>query len=139
MKKTTKETKWPWQQLGEKVKMKAQVMKLKMKQPTYLMALEDEDSTQDEITTRYEELESAFHELQDEFRKVCAKNNVLKKSVASLSINVKELKKEKIILKNDFYTISNEKATLKNNVDDLTETLENFVKSRDNLNMLLGN
>ena len=65
-----------------------------------LMALEDEDSTQDEVTTLYEELESAFHELSNEFRKVCAKKNVLKKSVASLSINVEELKKEKIILKN---------------------------------------
>ena len=32
------------------------------------MAFEDEDSTQDEVTTLYEELESAFHELQDEFR-----------------------------------------------------------------------
>ena len=51
-------------------------------------------STQDEVTTLYEELESAFHELQDEFRKVCTKNNVLKKFVASLSSNVEELKKE---------------------------------------------
>ena len=92
-----------------------------------LMALEDEDSTQNEVTTLYEELESAFHELSNEFRKVCAKNNVLKKSVASLSINVEELKKEKIVLKNDFDTISNEKTTLKNNIDDLTKTLENFV------------
>ena len=61
-----------------------------------LMALEDEDSTDDELTTLYKELESAFHELQDEFRKVCAKNNVLKKSIASLSSNVEELKKEKL-------------------------------------------
>lgn len=44
-------------------------------------------TTQDEVTTLYEELESAFHELKDEFRKICAKNNVLKKSVASLSSN----------------------------------------------------
>ena len=28
-----------------------------------LKVLEDEDSTQDEVTTLYEELESAFHEL----------------------------------------------------------------------------
>ena len=42
-------------------------------------------------------------------------------------------------MKNDFDTISNEKTTLKNNVDDLTKTLENFVKGRNNLNMLLGN
>ena len=42
-------------------------------------------------------------------------------------------------MKNDFDTISNEKTALQNNVDDLTKTLENFVKSRDNLNMLLGN
>ena len=103
------------------------------------MALEDEDSTQDEVTTLCEELESAFHELQEEFRKVCVKNNVLKKSVASLSSNVEELKKEKIVLKNDFDTISNEKTTLKNNIDDLTKALKNFVRDRDNLNMLLEN
>ena len=42
-------------------------------------------------------------------------------------------------MKNDFDTISNEKTTLKNNIDDLTKTLENFVKGRNNLNMLLGN
>ena len=104
-----------------------------------LIALEDEDSTQEEVTTLYEELKSSFHELQDEFRKVCAKNNVLKKPVASLTSNVEELKKEKIVLKNDFDTISHEKTALKNNVDDLTKTLENFVKGRNNLNMLLGN
>ena len=56
----------------------------------FLMALEDEDSTQDEVTTLYEELESAFHELQNEFRKVCTKNKVLKNSVASLSSNIEE-------------------------------------------------
>ena len=44
----------------------------------FFMALEDEDSTQDEVTTLYEELESAFTELQDEFTKDCTKNNVLK-------------------------------------------------------------
>ena len=42
-------------------------------------------------------------------------------------------------MKNDFDTISNEKTTLKNNVDDFTKKLKNFVISRDNLNMLLGN
>lgn len=31
------------------------------------------------------------------------------------------------------------KLLYKNNVDDLTKTLENFVKCRDNLNVLLGN
>ena len=49
------------------------------------MALRDEETTQDEVTFNYEELESAFNELHDEFRIVCAKNNVLKKLVASLS------------------------------------------------------
>ncbi|XP_028119286.1 uncharacterized protein LOC114316803 [Camellia sinensis] len=93
-----------------------------------LMALGDEETTQNKVTFDYEELESAFKELHDEFRKVCAKNNVVKKLATSLSNNVDELKKENIVLKNDFINVTNEKNVLKSSVDDLNKTLGNFVK-----------
>ncbi|XP_028059506.1 uncharacterized protein LOC114263197 [Camellia sinensis] len=78
-----------------------------------LIALEEEEFTEDEVNFSYEELESSFNELLDEYRKVCAKSNGLKKLVASLSSNLDELNKENITLKNDRDTISSEKIVLK--------------------------
>lgn len=104
-----------------------------------LMALGEEESTQDEVISNYVELESAFNELHDIFRNVCVKNSKLKKLVTSLSNDVGVLKMENATLKNDFTSIANEKNILKNNVEDLNKTLENFVKGKENLNKLLGN
>ena len=104
-----------------------------------LMALEEKESTQDEVIFNYVELESAFNELHDIFRNVCVKNSKLKKLVTSLSNDEGVLKIENATLKNDFTSIANEKNILKNNVEDLNETFDNFVKGKENLNKLLGN
>lgn len=89
-----------------------------------LMALREEESTQDEVISNYIELESAFNELHGIFRNVCVKNSKLKKLVTSLSNDVGVLKIKNATLKNDFTSIANEKNILKNNVEDLNKTLE---------------
>lgn len=94
------------------------------------MCLMTQEEDTNEVSTSeftFDELLDAFHELMNEFRKLGAKNNVLKKMVSSLT-------KGNEVLKSENETLKKENEILKEKVKDLDTSLVSFVKEKENLN-----
>ncbi|GAV77200.1 hypothetical protein CFOL_v3_20672 [Cephalotus follicularis] len=110
------------------------------------MAIEEEE--EDDVKFSFDELQDAYENLYNEYKKVCLKNKSLKKDVISMSKEIETLKNKNsnyineieilnvsLKLSNDF---KEENESLKLEIDGLKKTFSKFSNSSNKLDNLLG-
>jgi hypothetical protein len=110
-----------------------------------LMAKEDEENEVQCDSYTHDELQLAFDDLVDEFKKLGAKNSVLKKMIISmgeenefLTNENMLLKDSSLLLKNENDSLKKENEELKTKVEFLDSALTKFNIGEKSLNQLLG-
>ena len=117
------------------------------------MAFEEEVNSELEIDFTFDELQDAFYELANEFKKLKLKNKVLKEQFAKLSndkekslIEIEKLTQESNYLKNQNLKLKNKKdkilkenQILKEELEKIKSCIEKFSPGSKNFQMILNN
>ena len=117
------------------------------------MAYDNEVSTENLCDFIFNELEEAFFELMDDFKKLKLKNNKLNEKVLVLSNKeekfssehekltqeINSLKNQNLELNNEKNSLSKENLFLKDELKKVKPFVEKFTYSSEKLNMLLNN